>query len=201
MIMRDTAREASGKPVFDVLDSMGIAALLVDRQRYVVGFNMLAARIETELQIVNGRLEGADPSTTSKLARLVETTLTGEASRRAIAIRREKELPIIIHGIRIEGVATTEGDALRTLLLVIDPCRKVANDHDQLREAFGLSSTEVRVALRLASGDSLQEAAAVCGISYESARTLIKSVYRKTGTNRQSSLVALIHGMSIVPLA
>lgn len=42
-------------------------------------------------------------------------------------------------------------------------------------------------------------AATICGVTYESARSLVKSAYRKTGTHRQAELVALIHSIALVP--
>src|SRR5262245_7975775 len=61
-----------------------------------------------------------------------------------------------------------------------------------LKEKFALTPTEVRLVLRLIEGDSLRRSAAALGIAYETARTVLKSVFQKTGTCRQAELVIVI---------
>ena len=61
-----------------------------------------------------------------------------------------------------------------------------------LKEKFALTPTEVRLVLRLIEGDSLRQSAAALGIAYETARTVLKSVFQKTGTCRQAELVIVI---------
>src|SRR5262245_45925081 len=61
-----------------------------------------------------------------------------------------------------------------------------------LKEKFALTPTEVRLVVRLIEGDSLRQSAAALGIAYETARTVLKSVFQKTGTCRQAELVIVI---------
>ena len=61
-----------------------------------------------------------------------------------------------------------------------------------LAGALGLTSAEARLASLLASGTSLEDAAAELHISRETARSQLKVVFAKTGTHRQSELVALL---------
>ena len=61
-----------------------------------------------------------------------------------------------------------------------------------LRNRFGLTPSEARLALRLVMGESLQSAALALDVSYETARTALKVVFAKTGTHRQSELVIVI---------
>ena len=58
--------------------------------------------------------------------------------------------------------------------------------------ALGLTRSEARIADALARGLSLIEAAALLGISPETARTYSKLIYSKTGTRGQGDLVRLI---------
>ena len=61
-----------------------------------------------------------------------------------------------------------------------------------LQRHFGLSPAEARLVLRLVAGDTLRSAAAKLAIRYETARTHLKSIFSKTGTNRQAELVVVI---------
>jgi DNA-binding CsgD family transcriptional regulator len=59
---------------------------------------------------------------------------------------------------------------------------------EYLKDKFGLTPAEARLVLRLVAGDSLRSSAAALGIGYETARTTLKIVFRKTGTCRQAEL-------------
>jgi DNA-binding CsgD family transcriptional regulator len=63
---------------------------------------------------------------------------------------------------------------------------------EQLRDMFGLSASEARLALALSRGRSIAEGAAELGITIETARNYSKRVYAKTGTRGQADLVRLI---------
>ena len=61
-----------------------------------------------------------------------------------------------------------------------------------LRELYRLTPAESRLALHLVADRSLEEAAGELGITVGTARTTLKRVFAKTGTNRQASLVRLL---------
>lgn len=58
-----------------------------------------------------------------------------------------------------------------------------------LRELFGLTPAEGRLAHALACGSTLRAAASELGIGYETARGCVKILFQKTATCRQSELV------------
>ena len=69
-----------------------------------------------------------------------------------------------------------------------------------LKDKFGLTPAEARLVLRLMAGDSLRASAAALGIGYETARTTLKTVFRKTGTCRQAELaIVIIRAMAAPP--
>ena len=63
---------------------------------------------------------------------------------------------------------------------------------DLLQCPFGLTPAEARLALHLVAGETLRSAAVKLSISYETARTCLKHIFRKTGTCRQAELVIVI---------
>jgi hypothetical protein len=54
-----------------------------------------------------------------------------------------------------------------------------------LKDKLGLMPARSRLVLRLVAGDSVRLSAAALGIGYETARTILKSVFRKTRTCRR----------------
>ena len=61
-----------------------------------------------------------------------------------------------------------------------------------LQIRYGLTPAESRLALRLTTGEALRAAASALDINYETARTMLKRVFEKTGTHRQAELVIVI---------
>lgn len=65
-------------------------------------------------------------------------------------------------------------------------------DADKLVDALGLSAAEARLVAALCHGGTLASAAQRLGISINTAKSQIASVFSKTGTTRQSELLALV---------
>ena len=69
---------------------------------------------------------------------------------------------------------------------------RVRSEGILLAERFGLSPKETQVALYLADGGSIADYAQEHAVSEQTVRTQLKSIFGKTGVNRQSALAALI---------
>lgn len=69
----------------------------------------------------------------------------------------------------------------------------------QLRDAWGLSGQEARVALRLIDGATVADCAADMGVAESTIRTHVKSVFAKTGRTRQSQLASLVPSRPGIP--
>jgi DNA-binding CsgD family transcriptional regulator len=73
-----------------------------------------------------------------------------------------------------------------------DPKRRTGDPIGVLNEAYGLTPGETRLTLLLLADCSLEEAAGLLEISRSTARSVLKRIFEKTGTNRQSALVRLL---------
>lgn len=82
-----------------------------------------------------------------------------------------------------------------TVIVLIEPLRLIAQtfDPDWFLEAFDLTRAELRALIGVRDGKSLQEIAEAAGVSRETIRSQIKSLYLKTGVNSQSGLLRLLH--------
>ncbi|MDQ0323485.1 DNA-binding CsgD family transcriptional regulator [Pararhizobium capsulatum DSM 1112] len=63
---------------------------------------------------------------------------------------------------------------------------------EYLRATYNLTPREVHIVSSIVSGFSLREISVAGGVSYETVRTQMKTIYSKLGVNSQSALVALI---------
>lgn len=76
-------------------------------------------------------------------------------------------------------------------IFIVDPYATSMPSAAQLRERFGLTPAEAQVAGEIVKGRGLQQCAARLKISATTARTHLKRIFAKTGTDRQAHFVRL----------
>lgn len=110
----------------------------------------------------------------------VEIELTGALGRRAtLDVRR-------VHGALTDRIATHPAVAVCTM-------RPLPTDVAQrLRQGYGLTAAEARVAMLLAAGHNLRQVAQMRSLAVSTVRTQLQAALQKTGLQRQAQLVALI---------
>jgi DNA-binding CsgD family transcriptional regulator len=181
----------------ELLQLLGAAAILVDPDGEVVGLNGAAEDcLGAGLQIRNRRLIMADPEAKRALAELIGGRRAGcsvhACHGERIVVARRNTRPLILRTVPLQGRALALFHPASAIVMLADASRVSLPTETQLKHAFGLSDGEARLANRLAAGQTLEAAAGLCGISYETARKRLKIVFEKTDTRRQSELVALI---------
>jgi DNA-binding CsgD family transcriptional regulator len=92
--------------------------------------------------------------------------------------------------------------------VLIDSDKQSEPTEEILREGFGLTPAETRIAISFARGRDLHEIANDQGLSIETVRKCFKAVLAKTNTSRQAELAMLLARLaqrpaqqSAVPLA
>lgn len=144
------------------------------------------------LKIVNGRIVFADPKHAERLRALADHA----AVQRCVAIHLEAAglPPVSAMAMRIEdgsGQPVNSDFTDSRIMLVAGRNHRASFAHvDHLRDWFGLTPAEARLAAVMAEGGSLEDFAATRGISLNAARFLLKGVFAKTETSRQPQLVA-----------
>lgn len=80
------------------------------------------------------------------------------------------------------------------LLFPGEPTHRLALD--VVQKGFGLTPAEARLAVRLKDGLSISESAELLGVSVNTARNQLRSIFQKIGVNRQSELVRSLTHLS-----
>lgn len=78
------------------------------------------------------------------------------------------------------------------LIFITDPEAQPEPPTQVLQSLYGLTPAEAKLAALLAQGKNVMAAAAELGVTYNTARTHLKRIFKKTGTRRQSELVKLL---------
>lgn len=181
----------------DLLDSVGVGVIYVTDNLRIRSMNKSAERM----------LSNDAPARTSPGGRL---TLQGKEAAAALELL---SLRLGTHAEpHVSLVKATDGAAYRitlvrlrsdvfvellngpTVAVLVEPATSLLPEErrEHLKDMHGLTPAEIRIASGLASGLSLREMAQANGVSYETIRTHLKSIYAKTDVNSQAALVSLL---------
>lgn len=180
------------------LASIGTAAALLDSAGRVQRANALfEARFGHALFDRRARLRLRDPAADGLLGEAIERVKRGVGQ--SIPMRRTEGCPATLNLVPMHGAARDIFTATACIAMVIDPGHRAAPNVDLLQLLFDLTPREASVARLLTQNATLADAALTLGVSPATARSHLKAVFAKTGTNRQAELIGLLTGYGDCP--
>jgi len=199
---RLAAAERERRVYRSAVDELGLGVVLVNMRGLVlaaneVGGQMLAAR--DGLMILKGRLCAPDTGISRDLMAAIRDCAEAQSNdrepvTRLLSLPREADKPglaaMVASGPKPAGLATP---LIRSaVVLLSDPHRKAARTPEGIALLFGLTVAEGALALRLAEGLDLSEAAMRLGVSRNTVRSQLRSIFQKINVRRQTDMVRLI---------
>ena len=189
---------ALARRVFDeTLNRTDTATIVVVADGHIVLTNPVAETLlanGTAVRVHKGRLTTTNQFDTGRLLSLVRSASNmGEAQNEpggVMAVRQANAPPLTVlvapFRLALPGLATPSA-----IVFIRDPNRPISAA-GSLQALFQLTPAEARIAQELANGKSLAEIAASHGARLQTVRKQLKSIFAKTGTNRQAQCVAAI---------
>lgn len=184
------------------VEQLSVGTVILDESGRVLSCNALARMWLTEddgIGIRQGRLHLGSREKTAELRDLISLVLraykTGDPMAvEALGVSRPSgraSLGLVIRGVPGQGVA--EGQSIPSLAVFIsDPEQASGAPLQAITRLFGFTPSEASLAMLLANGLTLDEASSELGVSRNTARTHLRSLFGKTGVSRQTMLVRLI---------
>lgn len=190
--------------LFEVLDHLPVACLLVNRGGQVRFINASAEHLLARrdgLMVAGGCLTAATTRDTVRLRRIIaESAVSKKAFREPLSgehtiLSRGSDRPPLV--CIIFPIHRTELDDVHrrdraVAILVKDPDYDNLGSLDDFAGAYGLTPAEARLIALLTGGLGLNQAANRLGITKNTARTHMRSIYSKVGAHRQADLVRLL---------
>ena len=181
----------------DVLDRLDRAVVLLAADGRVAHVNAMADRLfeSGRLQLRGNRLDSADPAEAAALRGLIAAVLDPASGVGPVRLLSGTAgPPLIASGCRLPDRRPTAVAAPQAVAaLFLSPIGASRDDLGQvLPGLFGLSRAEARLAVALHDGFSLSEIAEQLQLSRETLRSQLRSVFDKTGTRRQGTLIRLL---------
>ena len=190
---RDTLRE--------VLDRLPTGVVLLDQNKKIILTNKSAQRILDQgsgLLIKQNEVHASNPLDHRKLQELIGKASNLkhalEESGGAVMVSRKsltRSMPILISPLRSKEYSI-ENRRAAAALFISDPDLAIPGPHEIFRKLYGLTPTEARLSSALLQGKNVMQVARELQIKVNTVRSHLKSIFLKTGANRQSELVRIL---------
>lgn len=153
------------------------------------GLRLSRGRLHAEAQRHTARLLGLFESAAAEGTRW--TRMVGSVDLPRKSSTAPLHVAVLAISRRTKGGDDLDDDA-SALVLVVDPRGGCALSGEALQKVYGLTPSEVRLAVRLCEGVSVSDAADQLSITVGTSRNHLKRIFEKTGTKRQAELVRLL---------
>ena len=165
--------------------------IIIDNSGRALFLNNAARRIVNgvHLRLVDGYLRASSPHNSATLRKMFVNCTSRNCGSSARLVSDRDVLLITASAIPPESNANLEAVML---LRLIDPAAAFLPSESALRDHFGFTSTEAALALEMLTGKDLAACAISKRITLNTARAHLRSMFDKTGTCRQASLVRLL---------
>lgn len=186
----------------DLVERLAVGIIILDSQRNIIKINLLAQILlvkSGDATIRNQTLCFDNPehqkAYTVALDNALEDSAENSPAQVTELLRLETRKGASI-GLLIRKAITTpwyQGKSCPAVILYIcDPSAYKSTREGLVSKLFSLTISEASLAILLADGLTLTECAERLNINENSARTVSKKIFAKTGTKRQTELVRLI---------
>ncbi|HST10790.1 MAG TPA: helix-turn-helix transcriptional regulator, partial [Terriglobales bacterium] len=112
----------------------------------------------------------------------------------AFAVQRaagKRPLTLFIRAVKTKSDTPVPNEAA-VLIMILDSAQPVETTEAELRQLYGFTTTEARLANHLMEGLALEDCCEAMGIRRTTARMHLRNIFAKTGVRRQGELVALL---------
>lgn len=206
------ARIETERSLYDrTMAQLSLGTIILDEHRQVLRMNQIAANLLAQkdgVRLLENQIHLDRSQDNARLRSMISDAILAQRSGQtqlvqAITIARgqkasagrtpEARTPL---NMIVRPVAQTEfsdGQGCASVALFLsDPELPMQASTDILAQLFDLTPAESRLALQLTNGASLEEASAELGISRNTARAHLRSIFAKTCVTQQTMLVSLI---------
>ncbi|MBR9910629.1 MAG: helix-turn-helix transcriptional regulator [Gammaproteobacteria bacterium] len=184
------------------ITSLSIGTISLNERAEVLGCNSAAESLLAEkdgITVVNNQIHLTNTGAREKLHAYITESLWAQRNRSAapvyvMAVPRpssKSNLEILIKPLAIDN-SVAPGDTPRLVVFVSDPEKQYEINVNVLTSLYQLTRAEAVLAKYLSAGITVDECATSLGITRNTVRAQLRSIFAKTGVTKQSVLVSLV---------
>lgn len=175
------------------VEQLGVGTIILDQTGTITRTNAVADQLLAAgdgMRSSDGRLTLGD----RQHQKTIESLLTRmgdipDPVRFKLCRTKGRDLAVVARPIQVPAILRRGANLA---LFISVPGDDAQLDPAAIRDLFQLTRMEATLAVSLASGRSLVDAADTLGIAHNTARAHLRSIFAKTGARRQSQLVHLL---------
>ena len=194
---RDAVRTLQDILVFAITETLEYGVALVDERANVLFASTTAQQFFRTNRMIQSSGVLRAPSATRTLHQLIARCAEWHSGNpeEALAFCRVGDPRLSLQLVPVSPTSATRDATEKGLVLIFmaDPTKTSPPGPRQLRHQFGLTTAEAILASHIVRGRGLKACAELIGISESTARTHLRRIFEKTGTQRQADLVRLIY--------
>jgi DNA-binding CsgD family transcriptional regulator len=146
--------------------------------------------------------QAAESSLLEKTIREACATLSGKglSAGGTVMISRRVRQPLQVQISPITSSVIGTSETIFAVAFIYDPSQRQRPPQQVLQVLYGLTPAECRVALLLGDGRSPRKISETIGVTFNTVRSQMKSIFAKTGVRRQGELIRLLLNSSGLPM-
>ncbi|WP_068637327.1 helix-turn-helix transcriptional regulator [Thauera butanivorans] len=198
--------ESLGSLYSQAIGRLSVGTIVLDDSGRVLEQNLIARELleaSDGLKLVGGKLEASYPSDNRELQTLIRNAFVRQrpggsdalmAAASAMSVSRpsgQVSLGVVVEPVPSQEWAEGKGQP-SVLVYIRDATGKLLASTAAAKQLFNLTPAETALAMELANGLSLEEAAEELNIRRNTARAHLRSIFSKTGVRRQTELVRIM---------
>ncbi|WP_248798124.1 helix-turn-helix transcriptional regulator [Pseudomonas sp. MWU13-2105] len=176
------------------LDRLHIGAIVLDENQHLLRCNQVAKSMLSEGDGIKSVANGVEAHYKYERSMLRELITTAGPAAQVMSISRpsgKRKLGVVIRSIPLREESEGKGRPA-WVMFICDPDVQTTAPREILRQVFDFTPAEATLAMELANGLSLDEAAELLGIRRNTARTHLRAIFAKAGVSRQAELVRIV---------
>lgn len=185
------------------IDRMLVGMVILDESGTIIKTNAAADEIlaaKDGIRMAKGGLDVEYGQENRRFQRVLRQAMMGHVGTappvmEAMSITRPSgsaKLGVLVRTIPLSEWSEDNRKRPACVVFIRDPERRSQASHEVVRQLFDLTPAETQLALQLANGLTLDEAADELGISKNTARAHLRAIFSKTGVTRQATLVRML---------
>jgi len=177
----------------EVVDALTTSVILIAADGRLLHANRSGRDLlqrKVMLVVRAGCVEAADPTDEQAFRKARQPDLSDRVAR-TVRLSRDAERPVIASILPLARVPGSQSAPAQFAIFVQEVGRYVPLAAEMLGQQHHLTGAELRVLLGMMGGSSIREIAERYGISETTVKTHLRSLFVKTGTQRQAELVEL----------
>lgn len=187
--------------VWELLERLPFGVALVDSSCEPVASNLRFSELLENTHGLTSRRHGLcfrshseSDALQALVAKATERPANGIAWQGIMMLSREagqRPLQVMVSSLPKHSGEQNDSSPLAAVF-ILNPDQATVPNQNTLRQLYGLTNAEARLASLVAQGVRLDEATETMGVALNTARTHLKRIFCKTGTQRQAELVQLL---------